>query len=274
MWSSCLTSSSSSWFFKTRIHTSSSSSAILFPLHPQFLVPSFSRCFRNNNQSPFLFHSQNTKTKTPTSRALAQYINGDVISDQDSPVMTSSSSSSSCRLYVCNLPRSFGISELHDVFEPYGTVQSVEVSRNSETGISRGCGHVTMSSVDEAKTAISALDASDVDGREMRVTFAAEMNKAFGSVPKKNLIFESPHKIYVGNLAHSVKPSDLRNLFSLFGTVVSSRVLHDSKSGKNRVYGFISFSSSVELENAISLDGTDFCGRKLLVREVLNNNKP
>ncbi|KAL2468879.1 RNA-binding (RRM/RBD/RNP motif) family protein [Forsythia ovata] len=156
-------------------------------------------------------------------------------------------------------------------------MRRVQVSRNSETGISRGCGHVTMSSVDEAKTAISALDASDVGGREMRVTFAADMNKApeaFGSVPKKNLIFESPHKIYVGNLAHSVKPSDLRNLFSLFGTVVSSRVLHDSKSGKNRVYGFISFSSSVELENAISLDGTDFCGRKLLVREVLNNNKP
>lgn len=183
----------------------------------------------------------------------------------------------SCQLYVCNLPRSCGISELHDIFKPYGTVQSVEVSRNSETGVSRGCGNVTMSSVGEAKAAISALDASDLGDREMRVMFADDMNKelqSLDSVPRKNLIFESPHKIYVGNLAWSVNPSDLRNLFSKFGTVVSSRVLHDRKSGKNRVYGFVSFTSSVELENAISLDGTEFCGRKLLVREALNCNKP
>lgn len=33
-----------------------------------------------------------------------------------------------CELYVCNLPNSCGILELHDLFKPYGIIQSVEVS--------------------------------------------------------------------------------------------------------------------------------------------------
>uniref|UniRef100_A0A5B7B925 RRM domain-containing protein n=1 Tax=Davidia involucrata TaxID=16924 RepID=A0A5B7B925_DAVIN len=184
-----------------------------------------------------------------------------------------------CELYVCNLPRSCGIAELLDIFKPYGTVQSVEVSRNAETGISRGCGYVTMSSMDEAKAAIAALDGSDVGGREMRVRFSVDVNternnlEALNSAPKKNLIFESPYKVYAGNLAWSVRPEDLRNLFSQFGTVVSARVLHDRKGGKNRVYGFLSFSAAAESEAAISLNRTEFCGRTLLVREVLNKTE-
>lgn len=33
-----------------------------------------------------------------------------------------------CELYICNIPRSCDISELFEVFKPYGTVQSVEVT--------------------------------------------------------------------------------------------------------------------------------------------------
>lgn len=47
--------------------------------------------------------------------------------------------------------------------------------------MSRGYGYVTMSSLDEAKAAIAALDGSDVDGREMRVRFSADINSKWGS---------------------------------------------------------------------------------------------
>eukprot|EP00262_Sarcandra_glabra_P009315 TRINITY_DN2346_c0_g1_i3.p1 TRINITY_DN2346_c0_g1~~TRINITY_DN2346_c0_g1_i3.p1 ORF type:complete len:268 (-),score=42.44 TRINITY_DN2346_c0_g1_i3:516-1319(-) len=180
-----------------------------------------------------------------------------------------------CDLYVCNLPRSCDIAELLELFKPYGTVQSVEVSRNSETGISRGCGYVTMGSIPEAKAAVAALDKSDLGGREIRVTFPTDMitgRKALHSLnvaPKKNVVFESPYKIYVGNLAWSVKPEDLRDHFSQFGTVVSTKVLYDHKAGKNRAYGFLSFSSEAELEAALSSSRVEFHGRTLLVREVV-----
>ncbi|KAF8413403.1 hypothetical protein HHK36_001385 [Tetracentron sinense] len=183
-------------------------------------------------------------------------------------------------ILVCNLPRSCDISDLLEMFKPYGTVQSVEVLRNAETGISRGCGCVTMSSINEAKAAIAALDGSDVGGREMWVTFSANLNsktknfEVLNSAPTRDSIFESPHKVYVGNLSWSVKPEDLREHFSQFGTVVSTRVLHDRKAGRNRIYGFLSFSSAAECEAALSASGMEFHGRTLLVREVLKRSQP
>lgn len=96
----------------------------------------------------------------------------------------------------------------------------------------------------------------------MRVRFSAHMNpkrrnsEIFSSTPVKNLIYESPYKLYVGNLAWSVQPQDLRDHFSQFGTVTSARVLHDRKAGKTRTYGFLSFSSAAERDSAKSLNGT------------------
>ncbi|CAN0889357.1 Glycine-rich RNA-binding protein 8 [Linum grandiflorum] len=72
----------------------------------------------------------------------------------------------------------------------------------------------------------------------------------------KALIYESPYKLYVGNLAWSVRPEDLRNKFGQFGNVDSVRILYDRKGGKVRVYGFVSFSTESERQAAVSLDGT------------------
>ncbi|KAJ7969359.1 RNA-binding protein CP31B, chloroplastic [Quillaja saponaria] len=178
-----------------------------------------------------------------------------------------------CEIYVCNLPRSCDVSELLDMFKPYGNVVSVEICRNAESGKSRGSGYVTMGSINSAKIAIAALDGSDVGGREMRVRFSVEINPGrrngdtMNSSPQKVIIYESPYKLYVGNLAWAIKPDELRNHFQRFGTVVSSRVLHDRKAGKNRVYGFLSFLSEAERDSAKTLDGKAFNGRTLVVRD-------
>ena len=102
----------------------------------------------------------------------------------------------------------------------------------------------------------------DLDGREIFVKLASDVISNRKNVnlthitPTKDHIFESPHKIYVGNLAWSVQPQDLRELFTQCGTVVSTRLLTDRKGGRNRVYGFLSFSSAEELEAALKLDKT------------------
>ncbi|KAG9456048.1 hypothetical protein H6P81_000556 [Aristolochia fimbriata] len=176
----------------------------------------------------------------------------------------------SCKLYVCNLPRSCDIAELDQLFRPYGTVQLVEVSRDAETGMSKGCGFVVMSSIAEAIAAIEALDGCDLDGREIRVRYSADLfskKKNIDTLARmaKNTVFESPHRAYVGNLAWSVKPKDLREYFSQFGTVVSVRLLFDRKTGTRRVFAFLSFSSAEELEAAIASSGKEFFGRTLLI---------
>ncbi|CAL5008906.1 unnamed protein product [Urochloa decumbens] len=177
-------------------------------------------------------------------------------------------------LFVCNLPRRCDVEDLLQLFSPHGTVLSVEVSHDAETGISRGTAFVTMRSLAEARTAINALDGFDLDGREIFVKLASDVISNRKTVklthitPTKDHIFESPHKIYVGNLAWSVQPQDLRELFTQCGTIVSTRLLTDRKGGRNRAYGFLSFSSVEELEAALKLDRTVFFGRDIVVKEA------
>ncbi|KAH0905397.1 hypothetical protein HID58_037224 [Brassica napus] len=185
-----------------------------------------------------------------------------------------------CELYVCNIPRSYDIAQLLEMFQPFGTVISVEVSRNPQTGESRGSGFVTMGSINSAKNAIASLDMKEVGGREMRVRYSVEMNPgarrnsaALNSTPKKILMYESQYKVYVGNLPWSTQPDDLRDHFSSFGTVVSARVLHDRKTGKNRVFAFLSFASLEERDAALSLNGTEYEGRKIIVREGIERTE-
>ncbi|MED6131551.1 hypothetical protein PIB30_010871 [Stylosanthes scabra] len=175
-------------------------------------------------------------------------------------------------VYVCNLPRSCGVEQLRQMFEAHGPILSAEVCRNADTGESRGCAYVTLSSVASARNAVIALDGSDVGGREMRVRFSVEMNPqrrnldTANASPKRVLYYEAPHKLYVGNLARAVRPEELRNLFSKFGNVASVRLLQDRKQGRTRVYSFLSFLSEKERDAALTLNGTELCGRTLVVR--------
>ncbi|CAN6876516.1 unnamed protein product [Brassica oleracea var. botrytis] len=185
-----------------------------------------------------------------------------------------------CELYVCNIPRSYDIAQLLEMFQPFGTVISVEVSRNPQSGESRGSGFVTMGSINSAKNAIASLDMKEVGGREMRVRYSVEMNPgtrrnsaALNSTPKKILMYESQYKVYVGNLPWSTQPDDLRDHFSSFGTVVSARVLHDRKTGKNRVFAFLSFANLEERDAALSLNGTEYEGRRIIVREGIERTE-
>ena len=61
----------------------------------------------------------------------------------------------------------------------------------------------------------------------------------------------------MGNLSWGVDNSALANLFNEQGEVLEARVIYDRESGRSRGFGFVTYGSSEEVENAISnLDGT------------------
>ena len=64
------------------------------------------------------------------------------------------------------------------------------------------------------------------------------------------------NRVYVGNLSWGVDNSALANLFNEQGEVLEARVIYDRESGRSRGFGFVTYGSSEEVENAISnLDG-------------------
>ena len=78
----------------------------------------------------------------------------------------------SVKIYVGGLPYSTSESELTDLFTQHGTVQSTKVITDKYTGQSRGFGFVEMSTGDEAKAAIGALNGTQLGGRTLTVNEA------------------------------------------------------------------------------------------------------
>ena len=76
------------------------------------------------------------------------------------------------KLFVGNLPFSAGEGELEAAFAVHGSVVSVVVIRDRETGRSRGFGFVEMESEEMAEAAAGALDGFEMDGRRVRVNEA------------------------------------------------------------------------------------------------------
>ncbi|MDZ4822023.1 MAG: RNA-binding protein [Flavobacteriales bacterium] len=86
-------------------------------------------------------------------------------------------------IFVSGLPYSLSSDELSQLFSQHGAVDSAKVVSDRDTGRSRGFGFVEMSSDDEARNAISALDQQDVNGRKISVKEAEDrpQKKSFGS---------------------------------------------------------------------------------------------
>ena len=76
------------------------------------------------------------------------------------------------KLYVGNLTYGVTNSDLEQMFEPFGTVQSAQVIMDRDTGRSKGFGFVEMGSDAEAQAAIAAMHGKDQDGRQLTVNEA------------------------------------------------------------------------------------------------------
>ncbi len=76
------------------------------------------------------------------------------------------------KLYVGGLAYSVNDQELEQIFAAHGTVTSATVIKDRESGQSKGFGFVEMSTDEEAKAAISALNDTEVSGRKIIVNEA------------------------------------------------------------------------------------------------------
>jgi RNA recognition motif-containing protein len=83
------------------------------------------------------------------------------------------------KLYVGNLPFSATEEEVNELFSQHGTVHSVALINDRDTGRPRGFGFVEMDD-DAAQAAIKALDGYEMGGRSLKVNEAQERPRGGG----------------------------------------------------------------------------------------------
>jgi RNA recognition motif-containing protein len=76
------------------------------------------------------------------------------------------------KLYVGNLGYNIEKNDLEQMFAAHGTVTSVQVITDRDSGRSKGFGFVEMGSEGEAQAAIEALNGKSIDGRSLTVNEA------------------------------------------------------------------------------------------------------
>lgn len=76
-------------------------------------------------------------------------------------------------IYVGNLPFTVSEDEVRQLFEQHGSVSSVKLINDRDTGKPRGFGFVEMDGP-AAETAIGALNGTELGGRSLRVNEAKE----------------------------------------------------------------------------------------------------
>jgi RNA recognition motif-containing protein len=77
------------------------------------------------------------------------------------------------------------------------------------------------------------------------------------------------NKLYVGNLAYSVRDDSLQQAFAEFGTVTSAKVMMDRETGRSKGFGFVEMGSDAEAQAAINgMNGQPLEGRNIVVNEA------
>jgi RNA recognition motif-containing protein len=83
------------------------------------------------------------------------------------------------KLYVGNLPFSATEDSVRALFAPHGTVETLALITDRETGNPRGFGFVEMANADAAR-AMQALNGADFDGRALRINEAQAKERSGG----------------------------------------------------------------------------------------------
>jgi RNA recognition motif-containing protein len=77
------------------------------------------------------------------------------------------------------------------------------------------------------------------------------------------------NKLYVGNLAYSVRDDSLQQAFAQFGTVTSAKVMMDRETGRSKGFGFVEMGSDAEAQAAVNgMNGQALEGRAIVVNEA------
>jgi cold-inducible RNA-binding protein len=86
------------------------------------------------------------------------------------------------KIYVGNLPFTTTDAELRTLFSQHGTVESVSLPTDRETGRPRGFAFVEMNQADAAR-AIQNLNGKELGGRALRVNEAQDKPRSGGPRP-------------------------------------------------------------------------------------------
>lgn len=144
------------------------------------------------------------------------------------------------KMFVGQIPRSWGEEECRELLEQYGSVYQLNVLRDKETQASRGCCFVTFFRRADAIAAQAALH---------NVRVLPQMHHPVQMKPADSEN-RNERKLFVGMLNKKLTEEDVKAMFIQFGHIEDCSVLKDAE-GKSRGCAFVTFANRSYAQQAI-----------------------
>eukprot|EP00566_Odontella_aurita_P008972 CAMPEP_0113538264 /NCGR_PEP_ID=MMETSP0015_2-20120614/7270_1 /TAXON_ID=2838 /ORGANISM="Odontella" /LENGTH=817 /DNA_ID=CAMNT_0000437821 /DNA_START=317 /DNA_END=2770 /DNA_ORIENTATION=- /assembly_acc=CAM_ASM_000160 len=163
----------------------------------------------------------------------------------------------SASLYVGDLAPDVNEGLLFEIFNAVGPVSSIRVCRDAVTRRSLGYAYVNFHQVADAERALDTMNFTTIKDRPCRIMWS----QRDPSIRRSNV-----GNIFVKNLHESIDNKQLYDTFSLFGNILSCKVVTDRDTGKSKGYGYVHYETAEAAQAAIEkLDGMLIDGQEVQV---------
>ena len=167
-------------------------------------------------------------------------------------------------LYVGDLAPDTSESQLFDIFSAVGPVASIRVCRDNVTRRSLGYAYVNFHQLADAERALDTMNFSMIRERPCRIMWSQR---------DPSLRRSGVGNIFVKNLHESIDNKQLYDTFSLFGNILSCKVVVDRETGASKGYGYVHYETQEAANAAIEkLDGMLIDGQEVQVGQFMRRN--
>jgi polyadenylate-binding protein len=171
----------------------------------------------------------------------------------------------SASLYVGDLAPDVNEGLLFEIFNAVGPVASIRVCRDAVTRRSLGYAYVNYHQLSDAERALDTMNFSMIKSRPCRIMWSQR---------DPSLRRSGVGNIFVKNLHVSIDNKQLYDTFSLFGNILSCKVVTDRETGDSKGYGYVHYETAEAANAAIDkLDGMLIDGQEVQVGHFVRRNE-
>jgi len=171
----------------------------------------------------------------------------------------------SASLYVGDLAPDVNEGLLFEIFNAVGPVASIRVCRDAVTRRSLGYAYVNYHQIADAERALDTMNYTQIKSRPCRIMWSQR---------DPSLRRSGVGNIFVKNLHESIDNKQLYDTFSLFGNILSCKVVNDRESGLSMGYGYVHYETAEAANAAIEkLDGMLIDGQEVQVGHFMRRQE-
>jgi len=171
----------------------------------------------------------------------------------------------SASLYVGDLAQDVNEGLLFEIFNAVGPVASIRVCRDAVTRRSLGYAYVNFHQLSDAERALDTMNFTMIKSKPCRIMWSQR---------DPSLRRSGVGNIFVKNLHESIDNKQLYDTFSLFGNILSCKVVTDRETGTSKGYGYVHYETADAANAAIEkLDGMLIDGQEVQVGHFMRRNE-